>query len=114
MCLCCVYAPRENTKSRLDLLAITMLTVIYVTQDDIEKARRRSFEDPISYAFQRATGTTWRMFELKSAQVVAIEAVAPYRTAILSGEVLERWQDYKAMNSMLPFEFSTEFTDGYC
>ncbi len=91
-----------------------MTMVIRVTQDDIDTARKRSFDHPISHALQRETGATWRIFEVSNGQIVAVEAIAPYRIATLPDEVREQWRASRATSRLSPFEFSTELTGGYC
>ena len=77
---------------------------IKVTLTDIESAKRYDWEDPITNALGRVTGTLWLISDIP----VAIEATAPYRKVILRGEVFAKWCAYKSNGALEPFEFEAE------
>lgn len=79
---------------------------IEVTEQDIKDSDRFGMNDPVMRALQRATDSLWRMSEAG----VALEALPPYRTAMLRGEVFDRWRAFKATHTIAPFAFEAQLS----
>ena len=78
---------------------------IQITEEDIEGSERYDINNPFLYALQRTTGTLWLISDCGVVQ----EVTPPYRSFILSQELLDRWQHHKSMKSVDPFEFEANF-----
>ena len=78
--------------------------IIQVTQEDLDGAEKYGLHDPILHAIGRTTGTLWRISEAGLAR----EVTPPYRSCVLTAEVLDRWCAYREARVMAPFEFEAQ------
>ena len=84
-------------------LPVELLT-IRITPEDVREAERFGISPPLIYVLQRATSTLWRISDCG----VALEVTPPYRSCVISSQVLNYLRDNLADENMPPYEFELE------
>ena len=83
--------------------AVELLT-IRITPEDVREAERFGINPPLIYVLQRATSTLWRISDCG----VALEVTPPYRSCVISSQVLNYLRDHQDDENMPPYEFELQ------
>lgn len=80
------------------------LLAIRITREDVLDAERFGIKPPLIYVLQRTTSTLWRISDCG----VALEVTPPYRSCVISSQVLNYLRDHQDDENMTPYEFELQ------